>query len=356
MRLRRARSRGLQDRTQSLDRFFEVLRQRDLARLAHRRNAERHALRTLLRELPENRLEHPRIELVFGDRRARLSVALERVQSWLDRLDVQAAQPGQRFAERSQPLGGEELQRKRRGVHRQSECVKCILEGTQRQGTVLLGLETRFQANDAAGLVPEGHLAALLVFDQVRGENMALGSPRAKEHHQLVKTRIVRFGPEFAQRTKPRIAAGLDDEVRLAGPARDGQRRSQTARADRFLDVVAFRVRRAPRIVLVWVNLVDRELDLRLALQLAGVDKIARVVSRIAHQQRFRDSSPALIERSSRAHSERSAVDRPRARTPRRLGMSSQASSCMTVQALAITPERCGSCRCTGIRSVAASL
>ena len=205
------------------------------------------------------------------------------------------------------------METQRCGVHRQAQRVERVLERPQRQGSALLGLETRLERDDAARLVPEGHLAALLVLDQVRGEDVALGSPRPKQHHQLAEARIARLGPQLPQGQQPRVAAGLDDEVRLAGAARDGERASQAAGADRFLDVIELRVRRAPRVVLVGTDLVDREFDLGLRARVALTGQIARVVPGIAHLQRLGHQPPTLIQRHLAAHADRSSATEPSA-------------------------------------------
>jgi hypothetical protein len=92
-------------------------------------------------------------------------------------------------------------------------------------------------ATHAARLVPEGHLAALFVLDQVRGEDVALRSPRPKQHHQLAEARIARLGPQLSQGQQPRVAARLDDEVRLAGRRVTVSGLLQAAGADRLLSM-----------------------------------------------------------------------------------------------------------------------
>ncbi len=46
-----------------------------------------------------------------------------------------------------------------------------VLQRTQRQLPALLGFQSLLERNDSAGLVPEAHLAALLVLDQMGGQS-----------------------------------------------------------------------------------------------------------------------------------------------------------------------------------------
>ena len=282
--------------------------QADFAGLAGGGDAERAGVRVLLRDASKDGFEHLRVEVVFGDRAPRLGVALQRVQPRLHRLDVEAGEIRHCFAEGSQPLGGEEMKTERGGVHRQAQRVERVLQRPQRQGAALLRFQAGLERDDAARLVPEGHLAALLVLDQVRGEDVALGSPRPKQHHQLAEARIARLGPQLPQREQPRVAARFDDEVRLAGAAGHGERTSQAAGADRLLDVVELRVGRAPRVVLVGLDLVDRELDLRFRSRVDLAGEIAGVVTRVSDAQRLGDQSPPLVDRHLAAHADRSSA------------------------------------------------
>ena len=102
--------------------------------------------------------------------------------------------------------------------------MQCVLQAAQRQRPSLLCFQSSFERDDAAGLVPEVHLAALLVFDQVRGEYMVLRAPRPQQHAEFAEPRIPRLGPQLLQRKQAGVAAGLDDEVRLVRSPRHRQR------------------------------------------------------------------------------------------------------------------------------------
>jgi hypothetical protein len=60
------------------------------------------------------------------------------------------------------------------------------------------------------------HVAALLVLDEVGGEHVTFRAPWPKQDTELVETRLPRLCPKLPDGQQARVAAGLDDEVRLA--------------------------------------------------------------------------------------------------------------------------------------------
>ena len=366
---------------QSINGFTKVRGHRRLTRLAGRGHTELAGVRVSICDRPENRLKNRRVQFILGRRLARLCIALEYIEPGLQGLDVQPGQAHHRLAQGAQPLAGKQVVPERRRIDGQADSMQCVLHRAQRQGPSLLGFQALFECHDSGGLVPEAHLAALFVFDKVGGQDMALRAPRPKQHHELAVARIPRLGPQLLHHEQPGVAAGLDDEVRLAGSAGYGQWRPQTASADRLLDVIELDVHRPAWVVLVGPDVVDRQLDLVFELipgtpRIRPARKIARVVARVADLQRLRHQLAARIDggrrvhwstcllrnvvfavgNSLRAHIDRSDTCTVSAYTPRRLGISSHTSWCMTALALGMTPACRRSCRCTGMRSVAASL
>ena len=71
--------------------------------------------------------------------------------------------------------------------------MQCILQRAQGQQPSLLCFQSVLERHDAGGLVPEAHLTALLVFDEVGGEDVALRLPWPKQHHELAESRVPRL-------------------------------------------------------------------------------------------------------------------------------------------------------------------
>jgi hypothetical protein len=158
--------------------FTKVCGHRRFAGFAGCRSTELAGMRKFFRDAPEDRLKDRGVQHVFGHRLAQHGVALDRVEPGLQGLDIQTRQVGHRLTKRAQSFGGEEVQAERGGVNCQAGAMQCVLQAAQRQRPSLLCFQSSFERDDAAGLVPETHLAALLVFDQVRGEYMVLRAPR----------------------------------------------------------------------------------------------------------------------------------------------------------------------------------
>ena len=274
-----------------------------------------------------------------------MGVAPQRVQARLQRFHIQPRQIGDHLAERAQPLGGVQVQRQRGGIHRQTEAMQGVLQRAQGQRPALLGLQPGLQRHDPGGAVPEAHVAALFVFDQMGGEHLCLRPPWAEHHHQATEPRILGLGPELPQGQQPGVAAGLDDVVRLARSLRHGERAAQPAGTDRLLDVLELGVPGAARVVLVGADLLDAEFDLAFGARAGLRRQAACVVARVPDGQGLRHAAAALIERRlAAAHDDTPCTRRPSASIPRRLGISSHARQCITDQALGIVPSRRRSC------------
>ena len=167
-----------------------------------------------------------------------------------------------------------------------------VLQRSQRQLPGLLPLQPLLERHDAGGLVPEAHLAALLVLDKVRRQNVALRPPRPKQHDQLAVPRVPSLRPQLPQGQQPGIATGLHDVVRLPGATRHGQRCAQSAGTDRFLDVVELGIDGPARVVLVGTDVIHRQLDLVFKLvpvvpRISSARQVARVVAWIADLERL---------------------------------------------------------------------
>ena len=158
---------------------------------------------------------------------------------------------------------------------------------------------------------------------------------------------VVLSGPS-ADRLQPGVAARLHDEVLLAGTARDGERTADAARPDGRLDLLELRVRGSAWIALKGANLLDVDLDRAFDAGIGMIRKRTRAGGGIADIQRRHHQSPSLVDRDApwrsyralrvvrvvreaNAHATPAASRSPSTRMPCRLGMSSQASRCMTL-------------------------
>ena len=236
------------------------------------------------------------------------------------------------------------------------------------------GFELRLERHDTTRLVPEGHAATLLVLDEMRGEHVGLRPPWPEQHREPTKAWLASLCPELVNCLETGIAASLHDEVTVARTTRDRERTADAARTNGRLDLVEPGVHGPSRIALVWPDVVDRHLDRTLDAGIRVIGKIPGATGRIAHIECCRDETPPfldghvswrrrdLVDRFVRhiaigaAHAVPSSSRSSSTRIPCRLGISSQASMCMTVYADGVTPLRRRSCRCTGMRAVAASL
>jgi hypothetical protein len=197
----------------------------------------------------------------------------------------------------AQPLGGEQVVGERRGIDGQTQRLHFFFELSQGERGSLLRFDSGLEIDDTAGLVPEGHVAALLVLDEVGGEHVTFRAPRPKQDTKLVETRLSRLGPKLPDGQKARVAAGLDDEVRLARPAGYGEGIAQAAGADRGLDLVELGVVGPPRVVLIGMDILYRELDLAVMGRIGLDRQVTGVVAQIADLQGLGDQPPSLFDR-----------------------------------------------------------
>ena len=250
----------------------------------------------LLDCLLKHRLEHCCVKIGFRQRRTRLRMALEEIEPWLHRLHIQAGQIRNRLPERAQTLGGIETMSQGGGVDRESTPPHLVFELSQRERMALLGFQTRLQCDDSSSLVPECHLAAQFVFDEMRGEHVAFRAPRPEQDDELAEALLPCLRPQLLNRKQAGVAAGFDDEVLVAGPSRHGQWISDAARTYRFLDLGKLRIAGPSRVVLVGTYVVDRELDLAVMARVCLCRQLSGVVSRIADPQRLGDEAPAFVD------------------------------------------------------------
>jgi hypothetical protein len=159
----------------------------------------------------------------------------------------------------------------------------------------LLGFQTRLQIDDSSSLVPEAHLAAQLVLDEVRGKHVAFRAPRPEQDDELAEALLPRLRPQLLNRKQAGVAAGLDDEVLVAGPSRHGEWIADATRTYRFLDLGKLRIAGPSRVVLVGTDVVDRELDLAVMGGSACAGRSLALLPRIADPQGFGDE-PAFVD------------------------------------------------------------
>jgi hypothetical protein len=81
------------------------------------------------------------------------------------------------------------------------------------------GLDLPLQVHDGVGEVDEAQFAARHVLDDVRPENLGLGLPGHEQAKHVPVGGIARVLPQGPVDVEAGIAAGLDDEVLVAGAA-----------------------------------------------------------------------------------------------------------------------------------------
>ena len=120
----------------------------------------------------------------------------------------------------------------------------------------VLSLEFRAEQLHALGFLPEGNVGAVLVLDQVGGDDLGVSRPLLEDDAQVGKP-LVTLGVQLLGDAQAGVATAVGRVLAMLVPSRDGEHVGDAIGLDTGLDLLVVGVRTRARVVLVLLDLVD---------------------------------------------------------------------------------------------------